>query len=129
MDVFLMIRRKKMTVFLDAKESTTVAELKKMIEGITKTPPNQQRLFNRDDLVMEDEKSLADYGMTSTLAKAQTPAEVGLAFMGEAGVFEDLEKTPYSNPPELPDVMKPGQESASAAAAAAAASGQGPNND
>ena len=31
-------------------------------------------------LVMEDEKSLFDYGLTSGLAKAQQPAEVGLAF-------------------------------------------------
>ena len=51
MDVFLMIRRKKTTMFLDAKENTTVAELKKMIEGITKQPPNQQRLYNHDDTV------------------------------------------------------------------------------
>ncbi len=59
---------------------------------------------------MEDDKCLSDYGLTSSLAKAQSPAEVGLAFAIEGGVFEDLEKTPYSSPPELPDVMKPGQE-------------------
>ena len=51
MDVFLMIRRKKTTMFLDAKENTTVGELKKMIEGITKQPPNQQKLYNHDDTV------------------------------------------------------------------------------
>ena len=59
--------------------------------------------------LMEDEKTLADYGLSSSLAKAQSPAEVGLSFMND-GTFEDLEKTPYSSPPELPDVMKPGQE-------------------
>lgn len=32
-DVFLMIRRKKTTIFTDAKDNTTVQELKKMIEG------------------------------------------------------------------------------------------------
>lgn len=32
-DVFLMIRRKKMTIFTDAKDTTTVYELKKIIEG------------------------------------------------------------------------------------------------
>jgi len=31
--VFLMIRRQKTTIFTDAKENTTVAELKRMIEG------------------------------------------------------------------------------------------------
>ena len=59
--------------------------------------------------IMEEDKTLADYGLTSSLAKAQSPAEVGLAF-SDGGVFEELEKTPYSSPPELPDVMKPGQE-------------------
>jgi len=51
MDVFLMIRRHKMTVFLDAKENTTVLELKRMIEGITKKPPSEQRLYNKDEMV------------------------------------------------------------------------------
>jgi len=110
MDVFLMIRRKKSTFFLDAKDNTTVLELKRMIEGITKKSPTDQRLFNKDDTIMEDDKTLADYGLTNSLAKAQSPAEVGLAFAGDGGVFEELERTPYSSPPELPDVMKPGQE-------------------
>lgn len=39
MDVFMMIRRKKTTIFTDAKETTPVYELKKMIEGILKVPP------------------------------------------------------------------------------------------
>jgi len=115
MDVFLMVRRKKTTIFLDAKETTTVLDLKKMIEGITKKSPGEQQLFNKDDILMEDDKSLCDYGLTSAVAKAQQPAEIGLAFRCEDGSWEDQEKTPYSNPPELPDVMKPGQETASQA--------------
>jgi len=112
MDVFLMVRRKKTTIFLDAKENTTVGDLKKMIEGITKKPPSEQQLFNKEDTVMEDDKNLSDYGLTSTVAKAQAPAEVGLSFKQDGtGDWEDLEKTPYSSPPELPDVMKPGQDS------------------
>jgi len=106
-----MVRRKKTTIFLDAKESTTVLELKKMIEGITKKAPSEQQLYNKDDSVMEEDKSLSDYGLTATIAKAQQPAEVGLAFKGDEGGWEELEKTPYSIPPELPDVMKPGQDS------------------
>lgn len=76
MDVFLMVRRKKTTVFLDAKETTTVLELKKMIEGITKKAPHDQQLYNKDDTVMEEDQSLADYGLSSAVAKAQQPAEV-----------------------------------------------------
>ncbi|XP_053449248.1 elongin-B-like [Nycticebus coucang] len=38
MDVFLMIRRHKTTIFTDAKESSTVFELKRIVEGILKRP-------------------------------------------------------------------------------------------
>lgn len=106
MDVFLMIRRKKLTIFTDAKDTTTVLELKKMIEGILKVPPHNQQLFNKENTVMEDDKMLQDYGLSSTTAKAQSPATVGLAVRDEGGPFEPLELTPYSSPPDLPDVMK-----------------------
>lgn len=44
-DVFLMIRRHKTTIFTDAKESTTVYELKRIVEGILKRAPDDQRLY------------------------------------------------------------------------------------
>ncbi|CAD7077537.1 unnamed protein product [Hermetia illucens] len=106
MDVFLVIRRKKSTIFTDAKENTTVTELKKIIEGILKIKPRDQMLFNKENLVMEEEKLLQDYGITTITAKPQTPAQLGLAIRMENGEFEQLEITPYSSPPELPDVMK-----------------------
>lgn len=67
---------------------------------------------------MDDDKTLSDCGLTSTVAKAQSPAEVGLAYLQD-GNFEELEKTAYSSPPELPDVMKPGQEASSSEAGTA----------
>ncbi|XP_054719752.1 elongin-B-like [Uloborus diversus] len=107
MDVFIMVRRKKTTIFLDAKENTTVHELKKMVEGITKVPPENQLLY-KDDQVMEGHKTLGEYGLNCSTAKAQAPAQVGLAYKdSETQRFELLEITPLSNPPELPDVMKP----------------------
>lgn len=45
-----MIRHKKLTIFIDAKESTSVLDLKKMIMGITKKAPNEMRLF-KDETV------------------------------------------------------------------------------
>uniref|UniRef100_A0A2K6SNI4 Ubiquitin-like domain-containing protein n=1 Tax=Saimiri boliviensis boliviensis TaxID=39432 RepID=A0A2K6SNI4_SAIBB len=42
MDVFLMIRCHKATIFTDAKESSTVSELKRIVEGILKQPPDEQ---------------------------------------------------------------------------------------
>lgn len=101
-----MIRRKKLTIFTDAKDTTTVLELKKIIEGILKVPIRNQKLFNRENNVMEDEKQLQDYGLNSHTAKAHYPATVGLAVRDDNGAFEPLELTPYSSPPDLPDVMK-----------------------
>ncbi|CAG9808335.1 unnamed protein product [Chironomus riparius] len=105
MDVFLMIRRKKTTIFTDAKDTTTVHELKKMIEGILKVPPKDQRLFSKDNTAMDDDKQLQDYGITQITSKAQQPAMLGLALRIDHD-FEPLEMVPYSQPPDLPDVMK-----------------------
>ncbi|XP_077297643.1 transcription elongation factor elongin B [Arctopsyche grandis] len=106
MDVFFMIRRKKLTIFTDAKDTATVLELKKMIEGILKVTPANQMLFNKDNQVMEDDKTLNEYGLTPATAKAQSPSPIGLALRKENGEFEKLDLTPFSAPPDLPDVMK-----------------------
>lgn len=104
-----MIRRKETTIFLDAKETTSVFELKRMVEGIVKRPPDSIRLY-RDDQIMDNNKTLGCYGLNSATAKAQSPATVGLAFKDkESGKFEALEIAPLSSPPELPDVMKPAE--------------------
>lgn len=105
-----MIQRRKVTIFVDAKDSTTVYELKKIIEGITKVPPKDQKLFNKDNREMEEGNLLQEYGLTSAIAKAQSPALVGLAFRQENGEFEPLELTPYSSPPDLPYVMKASEQ-------------------
>lgn len=110
MDVFLMICRKKSTMFLDAKEDTPISEVKKMIAGITKIKPSNQRLFkDRDEL--KNDRTLAEYGFTASTAKPQQPGTIGLAFRNDDGDWEELEITPLSQPPELPEVMRP-QETA-----------------
>ena len=43
-----MIQRRKLTIFLDAKESTPVIELKKMIQGIIKRPYEDIKLFKNE---------------------------------------------------------------------------------
>ncbi|XP_074643799.1 elongin-B-like [Tubulanus polymorphus] len=111
MDVFIIIRRKKVTIFADAKESTTVYELKKIVEGILKFQPEDQILY-KDDQPLDDNKTLGDCGFTSSLARAQSPATIGLAVKNDDGKVEGLEITALSTPPELPDVMK-SQEGAS----------------
>ncbi|KAK9504789.1 hypothetical protein O3M35_008974 [Rhynocoris fuscipes] len=106
MDVFLMIRRKKLSIFTDATDNTSVLELKRIIEGILKVPPENQQLYNKDNQIMDDDKTLQDYGMVSSVAKAQSPATVGLAIRMDNGEFEQLEIAPLSSPPDLPYVMK-----------------------
>ena len=68
--------------------------------------------------MMDETKSLSDVGFTSGTARAQSPAEIGLAIKVD-GAFEELKKEEYSSPPELPDVMKPGQETSAPEQAAA----------
>uniref|UniRef100_A0A8C9CN26 Elongin-B n=1 Tax=Phocoena sinus TaxID=42100 RepID=A0A8C9CN26_PHOSS len=84
-DVFLMIRRHKTTIFTDAKESSTVFELKRTIEGILKRPPDEQRLY-KDDQLLDDGKTLGECGFTSQTARPQAPATVGLAFRRQGNV-------------------------------------------
>lgn len=74
--------------------------------GILKVRPQDQCLFNQAGVVMSDDKQLQDYGITVVSAKAQAPAQLDLAVRNENGEFEELEITPYSSPPDLPDVMK-----------------------
>ncbi|KAK7475671.1 hypothetical protein BaRGS_00033097 [Batillaria attramentaria] len=106
-DVFLMIRRKQCTIFTDAKESATLYEVKKIIEGILKIIPENQKLYKDEAPMTDDNKTLGDYGFTSATARAQAPATMGLTFKKDDGEWEALEITPLSSPPELPDVMKP----------------------
>uniref|UniRef100_A0A2K5Y905 Ubiquitin-like domain-containing protein n=1 Tax=Mandrillus leucophaeus TaxID=9568 RepID=A0A2K5Y905_MANLE len=97
-DMFLMIWSHKTTIFMDAKQSSTVFELKRIVKGILNLPPDEQRL---------------GYGFTSQTARPQAPATVGLAFRAD-DIFETLCIEPFSNPSKLPDVMKP-QDSGSSA--------------
>ncbi|KAF4015792.1 hypothetical protein G4228_007399 [Cervus hanglu yarkandensis] len=105
MDVFVMVRRGKTTIFTEAKESSTVFELKRIIQGILKRPPDEQRLY-KDDQLLDDSKTLGECGFTSQTALPQAPVTVGLAFR-EDEAFEDVCIEPFSSPPELPDVRKP----------------------
>ncbi|GAB1300643.1 Elongin-B [Apodemus speciosus] len=89
-----MIRRHKTTIFTDAKESSTVFELKRIVEGILKRPPEEQRLY-KDDQLLDDGKTLGECGFTSQTARPQAPATVGLAFraatskLGQRSVMDD----------------------------------------
>jgi len=124
MDVFLIVRRKRTHIFCEAKETSTVAELKKIIGGVLKVKPDEQRLYNinKDNKLLEDNQILSECGFTSTSCRAQSPGNIGLA-LREDGKFEQLEITPVSTPPDLPEVMKQAQDSSAGQPAA----GEQPN--
>ncbi|MBZ3881978.1 Transcription elongation factor B polypeptide 2 [Sciurus carolinensis] len=65
---------------MDAKESSTMFELKHIVEGILKLPPDEQRLY-KDDQLLDDGKTLGKCGFTSQTARPHAPVTVGLAFM------------------------------------------------
>ena len=48
-DVFLMVRRKKSTIFLSCKETDTVAVLKKMLSGIVRQDAEGMKVFQQCD--------------------------------------------------------------------------------
>ncbi len=76
-----MIRREKITIFLDATEETKVIDLKKKLEGITKKSPEDQKLYNLSSKeALDDNKTLGDCGYKAQQAKAQDPATIGLAY-------------------------------------------------
>ena len=113
MDVFLMIRRKKTTIFTDAKETTTVLEIKKIIEGILKKSADEQRLYDKNNQIMDDSRQISDYGYLANTSKAQSPEQIALVFKLEGrDEFESIEITQLSTPPDLPDVMKGDTQSA-----------------
>lgn len=49
-----------------------------IILGIVKVPPADQQLYYKDE-IMDGTKTLAECGLNSTIAKAQSPANIGLA--------------------------------------------------
>ena len=126
MTVYLLIRRKRTNVFLDASEGMEIATIKKMLTGILGRCPDDQELYylkesspgdssdmNDSDMNMEsaillqNDKRLIDYFISTNHAKPQSPALIGLSLRCDDGSFETLDITPYSTPPPLPDIMNP----------------------
>lgn len=102
-----MVRRHKTTIFLDTKENATVADVKRMLAGIIKKPPEDQRL-SYERQILDDREELRHYFQ----ARAQNPAMLGLILRDEeTGEFEQLHITPYSEPPELHSDMEKDDDS------------------
>ena len=55
---------------MDLKETNTISELKEMMQGLAHKSKDDIRLY-KDDLPLEDIKTLAESGFTNTSARAQ----------------------------------------------------------
>jgi len=104
MEVFLMVRRRRSTMFLVAREGDTVAEVRRMVAGLCGQQAASVRLFLQENPEKELEvaATLASLGLTAAACRASSPGTLVAAWGDEAP-----EVTPYSSAPELPDVMKP----------------------
>ncbi|KAH8292744.1 hypothetical protein KR018_010313, partial [Drosophila ironensis] len=102
---FSCIPRQETTILMNAKENTTGGELKQMIQGLLKVQPADQRLYNLDNDIMEDESTQQQNGETVSTAKAPAPAQLCLTFRKDMGDFATLDTTPYLTPPDLSEVM------------------------
>lgn len=88
-EVFLLIRRQKTTIHLNAMETTKISEVKRMIQGILKYPPEDQMLVKQEQIELEDEKVLSDYNLTAVTARAHLPVLIGLRLRNK-GVFNEI---------------------------------------
>ena len=61
-DVFLIIRRKNQSIFLDVKEDTTIRELKAMVAGITRQSVEDMQLAF-EEKVLSDDNKMVDYNL------------------------------------------------------------------
>lgn len=77
-----MVRRHYLTIFLDVRENTNVLEVMCMVSGITKRRVDDLKLIYEGQF-LEDSKTMAEIGISNTLARAQTPATLGLCFAGK----------------------------------------------
>uniref|UniRef100_A0A1I7T380 Ubiquitin-like domain-containing protein n=1 Tax=Caenorhabditis tropicalis TaxID=1561998 RepID=A0A1I7T380_9PELO len=107
-ELFFEVRRKKAHYYLDAEESDSVSNLKQMIAGILKEPLTNVELWKLDEegrktQLLHDSARLVDCGYSSTNAKAQSPAAIGLRLIA---ADEQLEMTDVSTPPPIPDTMR-----------------------
>lgn len=74
-----MIKRQKLSIFLDVKEDTRVQEVKRMVGGIVKRNFEEMKLIYKDNF-LDDNKTVSECGITCQTTKAQSPALIGLVF-------------------------------------------------
>lgn len=108
-ELYFEVQRKKQHLMVQARENSTAKDLKKIIEGILKVPPEKQSLRRpaneqRTEWAPFDEKqTLQELGFSPKNARADDPAMLVLVLP------EDNDKPdicPLSIPPPVPEAMQ-----------------------
>ena len=87
---------------MDAKESSTVFELKHIVQGLLKRPLAEQRLAVQGRPASGRQKDIGRVWLHQPDSMASGPSH----FRADEA-FEALHMQPFSSPPELLEVMKP----------------------
>jgi len=95
-DCYLQIRRGKQTIFTDVAETTTLAELKRIIGTILKINPDTIRLSSKGQIFDIDSKHLLEYGITTKEARPQTPFQLEFVLQLSDGTYETEEIISYT---------------------------------
>eukprot|EP00126_Sphaerothecum_destruens_P004063 Sdes_comp17959_c0_seq2m7214 len=101
MSVYIRVKRKKTTIFLEATSEEKVISLKKKLEPLTKMSPENIKLFSKEK-PLEDEKNLAFYNIDND--------DVVAMVFKDGGDWEAIDIAPLSQPPALDLKAEDGKE-------------------
>ncbi|CAH1732250.1 uncharacterized protein LOC114128510 [Aphis gossypii] len=93
-ETYIMVRRKKQTMYLTVKDNKPVNELKYIIGGIIKESPENLQLYHEEQ-IMDVTKPWSYYDLSHDLLD---PMIIGLSLKMENGEFEPLDVVSYSMP-------------------------------
>eukprot|EP00879_Flechtneria_rotunda_P005965 GHRR01006271.1.p1 GENE.GHRR01006271.1~~GHRR01006271.1.p1 ORF type:complete len:106 (+),score=13.95 GHRR01006271.1:293-610(+) len=90
MSMYIRVKRKKTTVFLQVEPTDTVLEVKQKLQALVEWPPHKLQLFkepHNQPTVLEDAKKLADL-------RVENDEVVAMAYLQDDGNWEAIDITP-----------------------------------
>lgn len=88
MSMYIRVKRKKQTFFVHVEPTDSILEVKQKLQELTEQPPENQQLWSKGGVQLEDAKKLADL-------KIENDDIIALCFAQEDGQFEPVDITPY----------------------------------
>jgi len=89
MSMYIRVKRKKLTIFLQVEPTDTVLEVKQKLQSLTEQPPEKVQLV-KEEQALEDARKLSDL-------KVENDDVVAMCYLQGDGTFEDVDITPFEN--------------------------------